>query len=344
MRFTLKVGFLFYFKKFRVKGRENINRKKAVIYLPNHENTFMDALAVAASSPKMSHYMARADIFSSPFLIWLMATINLRPIYRIRDGKKAVAKNQQVFIDLQNYLSDGEYVMIHPEGTHNLEYWIRPLSKGFTRLVFGFMEKFPEQELDIVPVGINYSNHTDYRSNISIEFGKPIDARTYLEMEDRNRATAELVEKVSLDIKSMVTHIEPGEEYDTKYQKLSGTYTDFSKVEDTHAQLAILEKGEELKAVKPKKANIFERALYPLVFLNNILLVLLWRKMKPTFKDKAWYGPIKLSVGTFLGPWIYLGQTAIVYAFFGPVWALLYLFFSLISISILRLGQQNTSY
>ncbi len=342
VRFMLQVGFLYFFKKFKVVGRKHIPKKRSVILLPNHQNTFLDALTIATSFKGMSHYMARADIFTSPRLIWLMSTVNLRPIYRIRDGKKAVAKNEQVFAELEEYLSRGEAVMIHPEGTHNLEYRLRPLHKGFTRLAFGFLERYPDKELDIIPVGINYDNHTHYRQKASIHYGEPIDARKYYKMEDRAVATTAFMMEVSARIKQLITHIEPVEKYEEKYKELRKAGADFSEPEETQELLERVERGETLESAKKKKVGIFEKLLYPIVYANNIVFVLLWKKLKPIFKDKAWHSAIKLCLGTFLGPLIYLLQTAIVYWIFGLVWALLYLFLSVSSLPILRIGQSNT--
>ncbi len=344
VRFLLKIGFLCFFKKFKVIGRKNISKKRSTLFLPNHQNTFLDALTIAASYRGMSHYMARADIFTSPKLIWLMSTVNLRPIYRIRDGKKAVAKNEQVFKELEEFLSKGEAVMIHPEGTHNLEYRLRSLHKGFTRLAFGFLERFPNQELDIIPVGINYDNHTDFRQKASVHYGKAIDARTYFEMEDRNTATSILMNDVSAAMKGLITHIEPEENYQEKYTALRDAGADFSNPKETQDFLRLLESEQTLTKAKVKKPGIVERAMYPLVYVNNIVFVLLWKKLRPIFKDEAWHSAIKLCLGTFLGPLVYLLQTSIVYWILGPVWALLYLFLSLSTLPILRLGQAKTSY
>ena len=344
LRFQLKMGFIFYFSELKVVGGKNISRKRPILYLPNHQNTFLDALIVATTQPRMSHYMARADVFTSPRLIWLMSTVNLRPIYRLRDGKRAVAKNEQVFNELQSFLNDGECVMLHPEGSHHLEYRLKPLSKGFTRLAFGFLEKYPHQELDIIPVGINYDNHTDYRSRASIHYGKPIDARTYFEMEDRNLASQELRNKVEEDLKKLVVHIEPVEEYEEKLKKLKTAGADFSDAVITSRLLRKLDNGEALTPVRQPKPNIFERILYPLVYANNITLVFTWKKMKPIFKDEAWHGSIKFILGTFLTPLVYLLQTLVVYLLFGPVWAFLYLFLTICTVPILRLGQKRTLY
>lgn len=342
VRAHLGISIEVFFSKFEIIGRDNIAEKRPILFLPNHQNTFLDALCIAESQSRMTHYMARADVFKNPKLKWLMSTINLRPIYRIRDGKKAVQKNEKVFLMLQDFMNDGECVMIHPEATHNLEYRLRELKKGFARLAFGFLERYPDQNLDIVPVGINYSNHTDFRSEVSIHYGNAIDARTYFEREDQNQALLDLKDDVAEAMKKLVTHIQPVEEYQEKFDKLRAANNDFSYLARSQMNLQKVNAGESLKPQEKKKPTILEKALYPLVYLNNIFFALIWKKIKPRFKDSAWHGPVKLGIGVFLGPIVYSLQTLMVYLIFGPVWAFLYLFFTFVTIPILRLGQHNT--
>ncbi|MDZ7613592.1 MAG: hypothetical protein U5K51_07775 [Flavobacteriaceae bacterium] len=70
-------------------------------------------------------------------------------------------------------------LLIFAEGSHSLQRKVRPLSKGFTRVVFGALEKNPELEIDIIPVGINYTEPTRFGSSVAIFYGKPINANTY---------------------------------------------------------------------------------------------------------------------------------------------------------------------
>lgn len=335
-----RITFFFFFKKFKVIGAENIPKDRPVLFLPNHQNTFLDALTVAESQPRMAHYMARADVFKSKRLIWLMSTVNLRPIYRMRDGRKAVIKNEQVFNELQDFMSRGECVMMHPEATHNLKYRLRNLNKGFTKLAFGFLDRYPDQELAIVPVGINYHGHTQFQSSVSVIYGKPIDARSYYEMEDQNQAALELRDKVAEEMKPLITHIGDEDRYDEIYNALVKAGADFSDQEATHKMLMQIESGEKPGLHRKKaKPNIIERILYPIVYLNNWAVMLLWKKLKPNFKDRAWHGPIKYALSLSLVPIMYLLQTLIIILIFNWRAGLVYFVFSLITTPILRIKQ-----
>lgn len=343
VRFYLKTTLGFFYKNFDVVGTENIPRKRAVIFVPNHVNTFLDATIVAVCTSRMSHHMARADVFKNPKLTWLMATVNLRPIYRLRDGKDAVGKNEQVFIMLQDYMKQGECVTLHPEGTHTLDHRVRNFKKGFTRLAFGYLDRFPNEEVDIIPVGLNYDNPTEYRSNISVHFGKPIDARPYYEMEDQNKAAQELTNDAYQGILPLLTNIDDAENYDEIFKKLKATGADLTKPEECNPIIEKLKTGETVAPIRKKtKAGILTKALYPFAIANNWLAVILWKKMKPTFKDPAWHGPMKYALGLSVVPIMYIIQTLVVMAFFGWVWALIYLFFSFLTVPAISIGQKAT--
>ena len=343
MWFYLRITMEFFYRSLKVVGKHNVPKKRAVIFVPNHVNTFMDAVAVATAQPRMSHHMARADVFKNTRLIWLMATVNLRPIYRIRDGKDAVGKNEQVFEQLQNFMHQGECVTIHPEGTHSLDYRVRSFKKGFTRLAFGYLERFPDKEIDIVPVGINYDNPTDFGSRISVHYGKPIDVRPYFEMDDRNKASLDLTEHANNAILPLITNIDDSENYDVIFEKLVATGADLSDPMECNPIIDQIKKGIDPKPVRKKKGpGILNRIFYPIAVINNWSAVLIWKKIKPTFKDPAWHGPIKYALGLTVVPISYTLQSLLVLFFAGWVWALLYLFFSMLSVRALRIGQSAT--
>ena len=94
------------------------------------------------------------------------------PVYRIRDGKDSIAKNQEIFEACYEIFAKGESVLIFPEGNHGLPRRVRPLSKGFTRIAYGFLDKYPDRALYIVPIGLNYTNILRPFRDVSLYYGK----------------------------------------------------------------------------------------------------------------------------------------------------------------------------
>jgi len=272
-----------------------------------------------------------------------MSTVNLRAIYRMRDGKNAVGKNEQVFLMLQDYMKQGECVTLHPEGTHSLDHRLRSFKKGFTRLAFGYLDRFPDREVDIIPVGVNYDIPTDYGSKLSVRFGKPIDVRPYYEMEDQNKASQQLTKDSYQALLPLLTNIDDAENYDTIYQKLVATGADLTNPEECNPIIEKIKKGDNPAPVTKKKGpGMLNQVLYPFALINNWAAVLIWKKIKPTFKDPAWHGPIKYALGISVVPIMYILQTMLVAFFFGWIWGLIYLFLSMVTVKSLRIGQTAT--
>ena len=150
----VKLGLFFYSKKIKVSGRKNIPKKGAVLFAVNHPNGLVDPLYVTTTNIRQNHFLVRAASFKKPIIKKILESLYLMPIYRIRDGIKQLANNEEIFNKCHNILNKKETLMIFPEGSHNYKRTIRPLSKGFTRIIFGALEKHPELNITVIPVGI----------------------------------------------------------------------------------------------------------------------------------------------------------------------------------------------
>ena len=88
IRSYIKLGLFFYTKKIKVVGKKNIPKKGAVLFAVNHPNGLLDPLLVTTTATRNTHYLVRAAVFKKPLVKKFLATLNLMPIYRIRDGVK----------------------------------------------------------------------------------------------------------------------------------------------------------------------------------------------------------------------------------------------------------------
>ena len=94
----------------------------------------------------------------------------------MRDGIDQLAKNEEVFNQCYDILHRKKSLMIFPEGSDNRNRTVRTLSKGFTRIVYGAIEKHPDLKIKVVPVGVTYQNSTKYQMQLiqcEINHGKP---------------------------------------------------------------------------------------------------------------------------------------------------------------------------
>ncbi|SMO83030.1 1-acyl-sn-glycerol-3-phosphate acyltransferase [Gracilimonas mengyeensis] len=198
-----------YYKKLKVTGREYFPKNKPILFVPNHQNSFMDALLVVCTVRPFIYFLTRAEAFRPPLQGWFLGTLNMLPVYRVRDGFSSIQKNNAIFEECFRYYGRNDAVLIFPEANHNLKRRIRPLSKGFTRLAFGGEEYYDwELDLQIVPVGLNYTAHREPRNIAHVCYGKPIPVKKYHAefKEDEKAATDRMKAEVSKAMKKLVFH------------------------------------------------------------------------------------------------------------------------------------------
>lgn len=195
----VRAGLHLYFSKIKVTGRHNIPKDAPIIFGSNHENAFIDALLITTSNTRFDHYLVRAGVFGNPVAKALLNSLNLMPVYRAQDGVNPLEANKQIFKACFEALAKKYAVMLFPEGEHNMKRHRRVLKKGITRIALGAVnfEQGPK-EVSIVPVGVNYSDHTGFRSTAHIVFGQPIVVKKQEEnATNYNKLTAEITEGLS---------------------------------------------------------------------------------------------------------------------------------------------------
>ena len=168
VRQYVSVGIRLYFKKIQVVGTEHIPMEGPIMFTVNHQNSFLDALLIATSNKRHTHFLARADVFKFRIVRWFFNSLNMMPIYRMRDGRGSLSNNQQIFGQCFKILGIDQALMLFPEANHHHKRLLLPLSKGFTRIALG-----ADNTIKIVPVGINYTHHRLFGGSVSIYYGKP---------------------------------------------------------------------------------------------------------------------------------------------------------------------------
>jgi 1-acyl-sn-glycerol-3-phosphate acyltransferase len=213
LRILVKIALRVFYWKIEVVGKEKKRINKATIIVANHQNALIDPLLVATHSNLKPHFLARASAFSSPLIGKLLEVIRMIPVYRIRDGKENMSKNQKTFDLCSKILSDNETVLIFIEGNHSHERGLRPLKRGFLRIIEQTLEKHPELAIDILPVGINYSNLLQSGSKVSLYFGE----RIHVVKEEGS--LEHLMNKTYESLFSLVTYIPP-QDYEKHLKEL----------------------------------------------------------------------------------------------------------------------------
>lgn len=312
VKLFLKISLEFYAKRIKVFGKENIPKKGAVLFAINHPNALMDPLFVTSNSWRENHYLVRADVFSKPLVKKALASLNLMPIYRIRDGRKQLSNNEEVFEKCFNILKNEETLIIFPQGGHSRDRNIKPLSKGFTRISFGALEQNPDLDITVIPVGITYQNSSSYPSKVCIHFGDVIDSRKIFNANEKPKAINILKNEVSNQLKKLTVHIPDDENYKEILSKLNNANVDFTEVDKVNKMII---ENNFPEAVK-KPINLLKPLFY-IILLNSIFPLFIWKKMSKNIGEIEFIDTMKYGVNVISFPIFYGLQAFVIHFFFG---------------------------
>ncbi len=217
--YWIKIGMLFFHRRFKMEGKKRFPWKSPLIMAPNHQNAFMDALCATLPvvERKQLSFMVRQDAFNNKIGAMFLRTMKLFPAYRMRDGIENLAKNKDSFDHCMKLLSNNEGIIIFPEANHAVPRSIRPLKKGLMRIAFQAEAQHDfNLGLKVIPLGINYSDPHEAGGDVLVILGDPIDLKPYRELFEENPAKAHNALRADLSeaMKPLAIHIENKAFYD----------------------------------------------------------------------------------------------------------------------------------
>jgi 1-acyl-sn-glycerol-3-phosphate acyltransferase len=186
----LIIGFFLkmYFRRIKFSGMELIDETKPTLLCGNHTNAFLEGILIATQYPNHKlYFLARADVFNHPLAAKILDKLHIIPIYRIRDGYNALDRNKDTFNKVTQLLKEGKHVIIFSEGDCVAEKRLRTLKKGSARLAFQAVEEGVE-DLQILPVGINYSDFGKEGEDALIQFSEPFNAKELYPQSESEKA------------------------------------------------------------------------------------------------------------------------------------------------------------
>ncbi|MFD2101164.1 lysophospholipid acyltransferase family protein [Flagellimonas iocasae] len=269
IKFWASAGLFCYYHKIKVIGRENIPEGKPVLFLSNHQNALMDVLLVATRCNKKPWFLTRSDVFTTPLLRSFFRFLQMLPIYRMRDGKDNLLKNEAIFRECSQLFQNHEAILVFPEANHSLQRRVRPLSKGFTRIISAALEENPSIDLQLVPVGQNYAYPTQVGDSAVLHFGEPIAIQKFLNSSDFSVKIKQAVEE---SLQRLTTHI-PEADYESTIQKIGEEGNIFLHPERVNKIIA----QQDFEQVFLPKRKILNKIFRALFLIWNLPFVLLWR-------------------------------------------------------------------
>ncbi|MBK9291776.1 MAG: 1-acyl-sn-glycerol-3-phosphate acyltransferase [Bacteroidetes bacterium] len=330
LKLYLPFVFRIYYRRFVIQGLEHVPAGGPLIFAVNHQNAFMDAIVVAASSRRNPWFLTRASVFASPVARYWLNKLQMIPIYRFRDGMAAMKRNDETLETCSRLLQQNQCILIFPEGNHDGRWSLRPLQKGLARIVFDTIEKSGGTcKPLIVPVGLQYENIFASWSDLLISFGAPIDAYEYygLYQSDPGKAYSGLMEEVRKGIAHLMVDIQPMGEYEARREDmLNRQGRETSLPERLAGDQRFLEKWQK-GSLGEKKAR--KQSLRPLFCPLSALMLLphlpaIWMIrmiVNAIVKDPHWTSSIRVAALAFGAPLVYAALLVVMSQYFeGWLW------------------------
>jgi 1-acyl-sn-glycerol-3-phosphate acyltransferase len=179
LRQAVKIVLSIYFRKIYFIGKEKIPMDKPLLIACNHPTGFIEPCVVACFLPIPLHFMTRGDFFEKPLFNWFLRATHQLPIYRKKDGFKSLRKNPNNFTEAINTLKEGGRIIIYIEGSTSRDRLLRPFKKGLGRIASQVKISYPECDLKVLPICVNFSDANRFRSSVSVEIFDPISLDDY---------------------------------------------------------------------------------------------------------------------------------------------------------------------
>lgn len=174
----IQLTLLVFYRKIYFSNTEAIPDDKPIILAANHSNAMLDPILLAVFLKRSLFFMTRADIFTTKIRRWALESLHMLPIYRPKDGAENMHKNNDTFRKTNELLEKKQIVLIFSEGDCAREKRLRKVKTGTARMGFKALDQLG-LDVHIVPVGINYTYHSEIREEVMIHFGEAIPVRDY---------------------------------------------------------------------------------------------------------------------------------------------------------------------
>ncbi len=337
-RYVYLTAYLFY-RRFTINGLGNIPKTGPVIFVPNHQNAFMDAMMIAVSSSRKPWFLSRASIFVTATARYWLSSLRMIPIYRFRDGLQNVKRNDETMDKVMQLLRKSETVLIFAEGNHDRKWSLRPLQKGLARISFAYESKRGNlPALTIIPVGLQYEDHMRFRSDLLLTFGAPIQAEDFMpEFEkDSIQATHLLLEEVRKGLSEIIVDIQDLNSYDKiRNAILNRPGREANLKARLRGDKALVRAGNYTAETvyKPRPGMVYTIFFFPAFVYGAINHVFIYLGIKlllgKYIKDDHWTSSIKFAGMIILSPLLYTLQALLLWRFVPDMPCLLAYLFTL---------------
>jgi len=321
IRILIRYAFWLSYKRIVVLGKENIPKDKPIIFTANHQNALMDDLAIVLTNHTQPVWLGRADLFKAKFARPFLKFFRVLPVYRIRDGKENLSKNDEIFERAIRILEHKQVIGLFPEASHSGRRQMLEHKKAAPRIAFLAEEKNNfELGLQIVPIGIYFSHYWKFNRSLIVNYGSPIDVDQYklLFHENEHKATMALRQEILERIKTLTININSPKyylEYERMREMAGKQYAGakkFSKNYFLDRFFSDKELVENLERFESQDQETFTNLLEEVNEYYKLLdeSHLLTNNVKPIEATNTFMLFVKMAIGILLSPLFFAGFAA----------------------------------
>ncbi|MFN0173565.1 MAG: 1-acyl-sn-glycerol-3-phosphate acyltransferase [Saprospiraceae bacterium] len=205
LRLTTWLGISIFYRRRLVVGQEHLRFDGPAIVVSNHPSTLMDPLNVGLNIRQEMFFLANYGLFKNPVSSWILTRLFCIPVKRKEDvGAGEARDNDAAFEASFQHLEKNGVLYIAAEGVSWMNRFVRPFKTGAARIAFGAERRNNWQlGVKIIPVGLSYDAPRLFRSRVTVEYGSPIDPRTWAEADSNDHEKA--VDDFTAEIRSRVS-------------------------------------------------------------------------------------------------------------------------------------------
>ena len=203
-----------FFGRVVIKNQYKVPRNGPLIFVANHRNMILDPGMVRFSCGRTGYYLAKHTLFMNRIQNWVFRNAGAIPVYRSQDDPKMTSKNKDTFNSAYEIFEEGKCLILFPEGISLAGRALFKIKTGAARIALNAEKRNDfSLGLKIIPIGLNYSDASRFKSDVYIKYGDPISLDTYKDTVDEDfNATVEqithLIEQRLLDLTTNLSFIE----------------------------------------------------------------------------------------------------------------------------------------
>lgn len=168
LKLLIRAGLWLFCQEIHLKNKYLFNTKGPLLIIANHPNSFLDALIIGSYYKRRVYFLARGDAFKKPLHRFILESLNMIPVYRLREGKEFLHLNDYAFIKSIDLLSKGYAVLIFIEGICINSHELQPFKKGTARILEGVQNLAIHPRIHIAGIAFNQLHGIGKKVNLVI--------------------------------------------------------------------------------------------------------------------------------------------------------------------------------